>query len=74
MDSKSLFLTANADGLYPAAPVTKGTDVVEVPPKSLGAFDDMWFRWIIDAGFPGPDRGEGGKYLIVPPGYDRNIA
>ena len=30
----------------------------------------MWFRWIIDAGAPGPDRGEGGKYLIVPPDYD----
>ena len=27
-------------------------------------------RWIIDIGFPGPDRGEGGKYLLVPPGYD----
>ena len=30
----------------------------------------MWFSWIIDIGFPGPDRGEGGKYLLVPPGYD----
>ena len=27
-------------------------------------------RWVIDFGLPGPDRGEGGKYLIVPPGYD----
>jgi hypothetical protein len=26
--------------------------------------------WIIDIGFPGPDRGEGGRYLIIPPGYD----
>lgn len=25
---------------------------------------------MIDIGFPGPDRGLGGKYLIVPPGYD----
>ena len=39
----------------------------------LEHFDDMWFRWIIDAGFPGPDRGEGGKYLIVPPGYDGTL-
>ena len=30
----------------------------------------MWFRWVIDFGLPGPDRGEGGKYLILPPGYD----
>jgi hypothetical protein len=72
MDSKSLFLTANADTIYYMTMVdlNKGPMVVEVPPKSLGSFDDMWFRWIIDAGAPGPDRGEGGKYLIVPPDYD----
>jgi hypothetical protein len=29
-----------------------------------------WFRWVIDIGLPGPDRGLGGKYLILPPGYD----
>jgi hypothetical protein len=44
--------------------------VLEVPPKTLGAIDDYWFRWVIDIGLPGPDRGEGGKYLILPPGYD----
>ncbi len=43
--------------------------VVEVPPGTLGTFDDMWFQWIIDAGTPGPDRGQGGKYLILPPDY-----
>jgi hypothetical protein len=30
----------------------------------------MWFSWVIDIGRPGPDRGEGGKYLLVPPGYE----
>ena len=30
----------------------------------------MWFSWIIDVGGPGPDRGRGGKYLIVGPDYD----
>lgn len=72
MDSKSLFLTANADCIYyiTIVDLTKGPMVLEVPPMSLGSFDDMWFRWIIDAGAPGPDRGEGGRYLIVPPGYD----
>ena len=37
---------------------------------ALGTINDMWFGWIIDIGLPGPDRGEGGKYLILPPGYD----
>ena len=70
MDAKSLFLTANADTVYYLAVVdlTKGPMVVEQPPKGLGTINDMWFSWIIDIGFPGPDRGEGGKYLLVPPG------
>jgi len=72
MDSKSLFLTANADTVYyfSIVDLTKGPMVVEQPPKGLGTINDMWFGWIIDIGFPGPDRGEGGKYLLLPPGYD----
>ena len=29
----------------------------------------MWYRWVIDVGFTGPDKGEGGKYLLLPPGH-----
>ena len=70
MDAKSLFLTANADTVYYLAMVNlpRGPMVIDRPPLSLGTINDMWFRWIIDIGFPGPDRGEGGKYLILPPG------
>lgn len=72
MDAESLFLTANADTVYYLAFVdlSDGPMVVETPPGALGTFDDMWFRWVIDFGRPGPDRGEGGKYLLVGPGYD----
>ena len=72
MDAKSLFLTANADTVYYLAAIdlTNGPMVIEQPPKAVGTINDMWFRWIIDIGCPGPDRGVGGKYLIVPPGYD----
>ena len=72
MDSKSLFLTANADTVYAIGilDLTKGPMVLEVPPRFLGAIDDQWFRWVIDIGLPGPDRGVGGKDLIVPPGYE----
>jgi hypothetical protein len=71
MDAKSLFLTANADTIYVmgSLDLTKGPMVLEVPPRFLGAVQDAWFRWVVDIGQPGPDRGEGGKYLIVPPGY-----
>src|SRR5271167_778264 len=72
MDAKSLFLTANADTVYFVGTIdlSKGPMVFEAPPKSLGTFDDMWWRWVTDFGAPGPDRGAGGKYMLLPPGYD----
>jgi hypothetical protein len=71
MDAKSLFLTANADTIYVMGflDLTKGPVVLETPPKFLGAVQDAWFRWVTDVGLPGPDRGEGGKYLLVGPDY-----
>ena len=56
MDSKSLFLTANADTVYfwVNLDVTNGPIVVETPPRALSVVDDMWFRWVIDFGLPGP--------------------
>jgi len=75
MDSNSLFLTANADTVYAIGvlDLSKGPMVLETPPRFLGAIDDQWFRWVIDLGAPGPDRGEGGKYLLVPPGYEGEL-
>jgi hypothetical protein len=72
MDAKSLFLTANADTIYAIGilDLTKGPMVLEAPPKFLGAIDDQWFRYVTDLGLPGADRGLGGKYLVVGPGYD----
>lgn len=72
MDAKSLFLTANSDTIYVMGylDLSKGPVVLETPPKFLGAVQDAWFRWVIDIGAPGPDRGLGGKYLIVGPDYD----
>jgi hypothetical protein len=72
MDSASLFLTANADTVYFLAflDLSDGPLVLETPTDSLGIVDDMWFGWITDFGLPGPDRGRGGTYLLLPPGYD----
>jgi hypothetical protein len=72
MDSNSLFLTANADTVYYLGwiDLSKGPVVIDQPTDGLGAINDMWFSWVIDVGRPGPDRGLGGKYLIVGPDYD----
>jgi len=75
LGAETLMLTANADTVYVMAflDLTNGPMVLEVPPNILGAVDDHWQRWVTDTGLPGPDRGQGGKYVIVPPGYDGNL-
>lgn len=73
LDSNPLFLTANSDTVYAFAMLDlerDGATVVEIPPGcGPGTVDDAWFRFVVDMGAPGPDRGAGGTYLIVPPGY-----
>ena len=75
MDSHALFLTANTSTLYifPYVNTKEGPVVVEVPPMMLGAFDDAWFRFVTDVGLAGPDKGKGGKYLVLPPEYKGDI-
>jgi hypothetical protein len=71
MDSRSLFLTANTESIYAIAwlNLKNGPIVVESPPNTLGLVDDFWFRYVTDLGNAGPDKGEGGKFLFLPPDY-----
>ncbi len=43
------------------------------PPDVLGPVDDAFFRFVTDVGRTGPDKGKGGKYLLVPPGYEGEL-
>ncbi|WP_353707093.1 DUF1254 domain-containing protein [Cellulosimicrobium sp. ES-005] len=74
LDSDPLFLTGNTDTVYAIVVLDverDGPTVIEVPPGcGPGTVDDAWFRFVVDLGAPGPDRGAGGTYLIVPPDYD----
>ncbi|NIP45467.1 MAG: DUF1214 domain-containing protein, partial [Gammaproteobacteria bacterium] len=71
MDSKSLWLTPNTVSIYQGAWVELSDEpmVIETPPKVLGIIDDAWFQYVADFGNAGPDKGAGGKFLLVPPGY-----
>ena len=77
MDSNPLFLTGNTDTVYAIGFLDLATDgptVVEIPPGcGPGTVDDAFFRFVIDMGLPGPDRGQGGKYLIVPADYTGGV-
>jgi hypothetical protein len=47
-----------------------GPFVIEVPKGLIaGMVMDNWQRVLADLGVVGPDKGQGGKYLIMPPGY-----
>ena len=75
MDSRSLFLTANANTPYTWIWINlhDGPLVAEVPPNVLGMIDDFWFRYVTDIGLVGPDKGKGGKFLLLPPGYQDKV-
>ncbi len=70
-DSRSIILTGNDNTVYSWVwlDLSRGPMVLEVPPKVLGTANDMWQRWVVDVGITGPDKGNGGKYLFLPPGY-----
>ena len=74
VDSRTVELTANDNTPYTWfwLDLSKGPLVLEVPPKVLGLIDDMWYHWTTDLGITGPDKGAGGKYLLLPPGYKGN--
>ena len=76
-DWKNQTLTPNPDVIY-LMPLfdTKevGPMVMEIPPAGsdgsiTGSIDDGWQTALEDVGPAGVDKGEGGKYLILPPGY-----
>ena len=46
---------------------------MHIPPGVLGIIDDAFFRYVTDVGVVGPDKGQGGKYLLVPPGYSGSV-
>jgi hypothetical protein len=76
-DWKNQTLTPNPDVIY-LMPLfdTKevGPMVMEIPPAGpdgsiTGSIDDGWQTALEDVGPAGVDKGAGGKYLILPPGY-----
>ncbi len=77
MDSSPLFLTGNTDTVYCFAFLDlkkDGPTVVEIPAGAgPGTVNDAFFRFVIDMGAPGPDKGKGGKYLILPPDHEGDV-
>lgn len=75
MDSRALWLTPNTTSVYMTSWLELGKEpmVIETPPDVLGIIDDHWFKYVADFGRLGPDRAQGGKFLIIPPGYEGDV-
>ena len=79
-DWKNQTLTPNPDTIY-FMPFFNTKDVgplvLDVPPADegsiTGSVDDCWQTAIEDVGPAGVDKGKGGKYLILPPGYKDRV-
>jgi hypothetical protein len=88
LSAKTLVTTPNSDVLYAMSYADLGETgplVLDMPPRMQGILLDFWQRPIPgpeiepgrvfagDIGFFGPDRGKGGKFLILSPGYNNAV-
>lgn len=87
MSAKTLITTPNSDVIYAIGflDLKDGPMVIEAPEGLQGILDDFWQRpvksvgqidgrqWAGDVGLPGPDKGKGGKFLVIPPDYTGDI-
>ncbi len=80
ISSKNQTLTPNPDVIYinPLYDTRRGPEVLEIPRADgassiTGSLDDGWQTAIEDMGPAGVDKGKGGKYFIIPPGYKEKV-
>ena len=76
LDSSALVLTGNTESLYAFVVFDlkkDGPTVFEVPPGVMGPLDDHNFLFVADIGPTGMDKGQGGKYLLLPPDYEGDV-
>ena len=70
------FLTGNNSTVYAIAPLdlkVDGPTVVEIPPGMMGTANDALFKFLVDFGFVGPDKGQAANTSFSPPAFDGPI-
>jgi hypothetical protein len=78
-DWRNQTLTPNPDVVYLISfyDTREGPVVLDIPPAEggsiTGSIDEAWQTPLVDVGPAGTDKGRGGRYVIVPPGYDGEI-
>src|SRR5262252_824272 len=79
-DANNQTLTPNPDSIYFMTfynTKSVGPVVIELPPADKGSFAGsimtFWQMPMADVGPDGEDRGKGGKYLVLPPGFKGDV-
>lgn len=69
VDARTLMAVPNTETVYTLMwlDTKHGPLVIELPPAVLGFINDVWGRFVVDLGHAGPDKGRGGRYLLLPP-------
>ena len=73
MDAKTVLLTASTETVYAISHLAlkdDGPTVIEAPPHMLGFIQDGLQRYLADIGPLGPDKGAGGRFVVLPPNFD----
>lgn len=80
LDWHNQTLTPNPDALYFMTffDTRQGPQVIEIPPASdAGSINanivDVWQMPLEDVGLLGIDKGAGGKFVLLPPGYEGTL-
>ncbi len=72
-EQQHLVLTGNQDTVYLGGvlDLREGPVVMELPQGLLGTLNNIWQEPLVDLGGPfSPEQSRGGRFLILPPGYD----
>jgi hypothetical protein len=75
-EQQQLVLTANQDTIYMSGvlDLREGPMVMELPVGLLGTLNNIWQQPLVDLGGPfSPEQNRGGRFLILPPGYDGQL-
>jgi hypothetical protein len=76
LDAKTVVATGNGQSIYAIGNIdlsSTGPVVVRAPAGIIGFFMTGWQQPLEDVGLLGPDKGQGGPYLLVPPGFGGDI-
>jgi hypothetical protein len=75
-EQQQLVLTANQDTVYMSGvlDLREGPIVMELPAGLLGTLNNIWQQPLVDLGGPfSPEQNRGGRFLILPPGYEDQL-